>query len=207
MDVGFNRNPSKRNQRFSDITEELRGLLLPIKGYEIMPLVSLEESVMPLIPILPDIQTYVFMAKDNNSTPPVENLTLDESASICLYSIEWEPHDQCLSRVLNQTLRSKDRQKLNSWCLYLKLIFTALARLPSIANEKIYRGIKLDLTKDYPQGKTFIWWDLVHVQHLYQSFNRCNLLGKQAIEQCSLFNVIPGEISVNIRIFKVKKKC
>jgi hypothetical protein len=158
LTTGFKHKPPKQNQRFFDIAQELRGLLMPIKGYENMPLVSLEEAVAPLISILPDIHTYVFMAKDNSSTPPLEDLTLDESASICLYSIEWEPHDECLSRVLNTTLRSKDRQKLNPWCLYLKLILTALAHLPSIHDRIIYRGIKLDLSKDYPKGKTFIWW-------------------------------------------------
>ena len=156
--TGFNHKPSKQNQRFFDIVQELRGLLMPIKGYENMPLVSLEEAVSPLVFILPVIHTYVFMAKDNSPTPPPQNLTLDESASICLYSIEWEPHGQCLSYALNQALRSKDRQKLNPWCLYLKLILTALAHLPSTHDRLIYRGIKLDLSKDYPKGKTFIWW-------------------------------------------------
>lgn len=158
VDVGFKYKHPKQNQRFSDIVPELRGLLLPIKGYENMPLVSLEESVMPLVVIIPNIHTYVYMAKENSSMSSTEGLTLDESASICLYSMEWEPHDQCFSHVLNQSLRSKDRQKLNSWCLYLKLMLTALSHLPSIADEKIYRGIKLDLSADYPQGKKFIWW-------------------------------------------------
>lgn len=158
VDVGFKYNHPKQNQRFFDIIPELRGLLLPIKGYETMPLVSLEESVMPLIVIIPNIHTYVYMAKENSSTSSAEGLTLDESASICLYSMEWEPHDQCFSHVLNQSLRSKDRQKLNPWCLYLKLILTALSHLPSIADGKIYRGMKSDLSADYPQGKKFIWW-------------------------------------------------
>ena len=158
MNAGFQYDHSKQNQRFSDIVQELRGLLLPIKGYENMPLVSLEESIMPLIVLIPDIHTYVYMAKENNGGSPAEGLTLDESAAICLYSMEWEPHDQCFSRVLNQSLRSKDRQKLNSWYLYLKLILTALTHLPSISSEKIYRGIKSDLSQDYPQGKKFIWW-------------------------------------------------
>jgi hypothetical protein len=158
MDIGFSYNFSKQNQRFSDIIHELQGLLLPIKGYENMPLVSLEESVIPIAHILPDIHTYVFMAKDNSSTNSVDSLTLDESASICLYSIEWEPHDQCLCHVLNRTLRSKNRQKLHPWNSYLKLILSALSNLPSIDNETIYRGIKLDLSQNYSEGKKFIWW-------------------------------------------------
>jgi hypothetical protein len=193
MDVGFNHNYFKQNQRFSDIVRELRGLLLPIKGYENMPLVSLEESVMPLVPILPDIHTYVFMAKDNSSKPPAEGLTLDESAAICLYSIEWEPHDECLSRSLNQTLRSTDRQKLNSWYLYLKLILTALAHLPSISNQIIYRGIKLDLSKDYPQGKKIIWWGFSSCTSSLSVLQSVKFIGKTGIRTMFVIECYSGK--------------
>lgn len=181
MNVGFQYNHSKQNQRFSDIVEELRGLLLPIKGYEYLPLVSLEESVMPLVVISPNIQTYVYMAKENNSRLSIDDLTLDESAAICLYSMEWEPHDQCLSRILNQSLRSKDRQKLNSWYLYLKLLLTALTHLPSIFDAKIYRGIKLDLSNDYPQGKKFIWWGFSSCTASLSVLQSIKFIGKTGI--------------------------
>jgi Ran GTPase-activating protein (RanGAP) involved in mRNA processing and transport len=193
MDIGFNHVYIKQNQRFSDITHELRGLLMPIKGYEHMPLVSLEESVIPLVPILPDIHTYVFMAKNNCSIPPADGLTLDESASICLYSIEWRPHDQCLGHELNRTLRLKDRQQLNPWCLYLKLILTALTHLPSIHNQIIYRGIKLDLSKDYPQGKKFIWWGFSSCTSSLSVLESMQFIGKTGIRTMFIIECISGK--------------
>jgi hypothetical protein len=71
--------------------------------------------------------------------------------------MEWEPHEECLYFALNSTLRAEDRRKLKPWFLYLKLILTALARLSS-TRYFVYRGIKMNLSKEYPPGKKFIWW-------------------------------------------------
>jgi hypothetical protein len=71
--------------------------------------------------------------------------------------MSWEPRDKCLYATLNAILRSEDRDKLEPWFLYLKLFFTALERLPSI-HRTVYRGIKLDMHKDYPKGKSVVWW-------------------------------------------------
>jgi len=56
---------SQHNLRFSDIADEPLRVLLPIEGYETMPLVSLEEAVDPLLHLLPDIQRKVWVAKQN----------------------------------------------------------------------------------------------------------------------------------------------
>ncbi|CAF4668445.1 unnamed protein product, partial [Rotaria sp. Silwood2] len=121
-----------------------------------MPLVSIEKAVEPLLALLPGIQTKVWIAKQNCETS-ADGLSSDESASIYLYSMEWEPQEQCLYFVLNATLRDKNRQNLKPWFLYLRLILTALGRLPSI-RLTVYRGVKLDLVNEYPEGKTFVWW-------------------------------------------------
>lgn len=71
--------------------------------------------------------------------------------------MEWEPHDECLYFALNTTLRAEDRRKLKPWFSYLKLILTALGQLPS-SGRTVYRGVKLNLSKQYPEGKTFVWW-------------------------------------------------
>jgi hypothetical protein len=144
------------NSRFLDIDKEPQKMFLPIEGYENKPLVSLEQAVDPLLQLLPDIHHKVWIAK-HNCKSPANGLSCDESASICLYSMEWEPHDKCLYFVLNATLRDKKRENLKPWFLYLKLLLTALARLPS-QRLTVYRGIKLDLVKDYSKGKVFVWW-------------------------------------------------
>jgi hypothetical protein len=146
----------QRIVRITDVGQESLEMLLPISGYEEMPLVSLEDAVEKLVHILPRVQTYAHVAKEK-CTNPADNLTQDESASIMLYTMGWEPSNKCLYFVLNAALRSKDRGKLKPWFLYLRLLFNALFRLPSISRT-VFRGIKLDLGKQYVTGNTVVWW-------------------------------------------------
>ncbi|CAF4407367.1 unnamed protein product [Rotaria sp. Silwood2] len=129
----------------------------PIAGYEDTPIVSLENAVEPLISFLPTIQRYAAIAKGRCKTPPADSLTLDESASIMLYSMDWKPRNECLYVALNATLRSKDRKKLEPWFLYLKLFVAALQLLPS-KHQTVYRGIKADLHHQYSKGQMTVWW-------------------------------------------------
>ena len=117
--------------RFLDVIQEPVRMLLPIGGYEDMPVLPLEIAVEPLVSFLPTIENYTYIAKQQCKNPPADGLTIDESASIMLYSMSWEPIDNCLYVSLNKTLRSNDRSKLKPWFLYLKLFLTALSRLPS----------------------------------------------------------------------------
>jgi len=143
--------------RLLDIAKEPLEILTPIAGYEDMPIVPLEIAVEPLLPFLPSVQIYAYTAKQRCKDPPDDDLTIDESASIMLYSMGWEPLEECLYVVLNATLRSSDRSKLKPWLLYLKLFLTAISRLPSISGH-VYRGVKLDLSVHYPIDKTIVWW-------------------------------------------------
>jgi len=132
--------------------------LISHNDYNKIRIVTLEQAVIPLIPFLPTIQTYVSVAKKKCDHPD-DGLTSDESASIMLYSMGWQPLNECLYVVLNATLRSLNRQKLQPWYLYLKLLFTAVLRLPSISLT-VYRSSQLDLTKQYIKDEIFLWWDL-----------------------------------------------
>ncbi|CAF3730283.1 unnamed protein product [Adineta steineri] len=156
MTTGGNIDPQQYT-RVSDIVKEPQKMLMPIRGYEEMPIVSLEEAVTPLISILPEIQDYAYVAKERCESVPPDDLTQDESASIMLYSMEWEPHDKCLYFVLNAALRTEDRRKLKPWFLYLKLILTALEKLP-FTRRHVFRGVNLDLSDQYTKGKKFVWW-------------------------------------------------
>ncbi|CAF1409759.1 unnamed protein product [Rotaria sordida] len=143
--------------RITDIVHELLEFIAPISGYEEMPLVPLEIAVEPLVSILPAIQSRAYIAKQRCENP-ADGLTQDESASIMLYTMSWKPLDKCLYFVLNDTLRSSDRQqKLEPWYLFLRLFLNALNRLPSL-HKIAYRGVKLDLSKRYIKGKTIVWW-------------------------------------------------
>ncbi|CAF2923667.1 unnamed protein product [Rotaria sp. Silwood2] len=150
-------NAAQRLLRLSDIAQEPLEMLMLISGYEDVPLLPLDIAVEPLIPLLPTIQSFAHSAKERCKKPPDDGLTVDESASIMLYSMGWKPREKCLYAALNATLRSKDREKLEPWFLYLKLFLTALSRLPS-QHRTVFRGVKLDLHDKYPRGATITWW-------------------------------------------------
>ena len=143
--------------RILDIEDNPSRKLMPIQGYADMPLVSLEKAVEPLVNIVHDITEMAAWAKWKCQDTPADNLTPDQSASIILYSMQWEPQNKCLYSALNTTLRDENRNKLKPWFSYLKLFLTALSRLPS-NNRPIYRGITRDLRKDYQEGQKIIWW-------------------------------------------------
>jgi hypothetical protein len=152
----FDQHQSENNLRFTDVAAENHDMLLPIEGYEKMPLVTLEEAIVPLVSILPDIRRKAHTAQLKCKNP-ADGLTSDQSAAIMLYTMEWEPQDQCLYFALNAHLRAADRKKLKPWFLYLKLILTGLSRLPSI-QRTVYRGVKLDLSSKHHEGEQFFWW-------------------------------------------------
>ena len=143
--------------RFVDAGEEPRRLLQPIEGYRSLPLVTLEEAIEPIVKFCPDVRRRAYIAIGNCDLPK-DGLTQDESASIFLYTSEWEPHDQCLYVVLNSVLRSGNRKRLiPPWFSYIKLLLTALFKIRS-NRMTVYRGVRLDLRKEYEVGKTYTWW-------------------------------------------------
>ncbi len=152
-------NISDTNRRFADVAGEPCIMLAPISGYNKYPIVSLEEATKPLVNIVYNISTYVHVVK-TRATVPSDGLSVDESAAIALYTMEWEPYTESVYYILNTTLRAEERQNLKPWFLYLKLICTALYRLPSV-KLTVYRGINLVSDNDYKkyQGdKELVWW-------------------------------------------------
>jgi hypothetical protein len=128
----------------------------PIQGYEKAPLVSLEKAVQPLESIVPRIQNMVYTVMFNCKNPP-DNLSPDESASIMLYTLSWIPEDKSFYYILNSTLRTEDQASLKPWYLYLKLVITALSKIPS-ERRFLYRGLKKNMAEEFEQEKTFFWW-------------------------------------------------
>ena len=142
--------------RLSDLSKEHEENMRPIWGYANMPLVTLEEAVEPLISIVPQVNHMVFTAKSRCQNPP-DNFSSDESASIMLYSMAWTELENTFYNILNEKLRNRDRSQLRPWFLYLKLVITALSKIPS-KQYHLYRGVRKDFRALYPQGKEFTWW-------------------------------------------------
>ncbi|CAF3396566.1 unnamed protein product [Rotaria sp. Silwood2] len=171
--------------RFADVGVLSKQMLAPIEGYENMPLVSLEEAVKPLVDIVPKVERNVFIVKQNCKEPK-DGLTSDESASIMLYTFESMPHENSLYVILNATLRSIRRQKLIPWFLYLRLVLTALARLPS-ERRFVVRGVKEDLQVEYLKGNACVWWGFSSCTSSVEVLESENFFGKTGIR--TLFQI------------------
>ena len=112
---------------------------------------SLEEATVRLIDTIPDIEQMVFTAKINCSNPD-DGLTSDESASIMLYTMEPSSKENSFSYFLDRTMRTNDKQQLQPWLPYLKLLFHALSKLET-KHRTIYRGVMGDVSANYPVGR------------------------------------------------------
>ncbi|CAF0847257.1 unnamed protein product [Didymodactylos carnosus] len=130
----------------------------PIVGYAEERLLPLSKACAPLTNIIHDLSVYVQMALDETPEEPPDGLTIDESAAIRLYTIEWEGAHRSLYSILNYTLKTADREDLRPYFKYLKLFLTALAKLPCVPPLTIWRGVTKDLSADFPPGTLVTWW-------------------------------------------------
>jgi hypothetical protein len=144
------------NTRLLDVNLEHLNTLTPLRGYAARPLVSLTEAVKDLDSIIKDTGLYAWTALERSKTP-AHGLTPDESAAIILYTIEWDPTNHSLYYGLNNRLRVEDRSALRPWFSYLKLLLTALFKLPSV-RRTVWRGVRQDLSATYRVGDTVTWW-------------------------------------------------
>ncbi|CAF1350739.1 unnamed protein product, partial [Didymodactylos carnosus] len=147
------------NPRFlDDIGNEPKQMLAPISGYEREPLMSLKGAVKPLLNIVPELTAYMWVAMAN-SKHGSDGLTPDESAAIHLYTMEGSGQKNSLYYLLNCALREIDRRRLIPWFGYLKLLLTALFKLPSV-KATVWRGVSADLSQEYAEGSFRTWWAL-----------------------------------------------
>ena len=138
------------NSALSELQEANRS---PIYGYQHLPVLTLEEAIEKIIPLVPGVVDYVSTAKkkcNRNSTL----LTWDESAAIYLYSMPI-PFFSCL----NEALRAENRHALKPWFAFLKLFITALEKLPS-TKETVWRGVSGDVGSIFDDGDVHIWWSV-----------------------------------------------
>lgn len=180
-----NVSKQKHTHRFSDIVAEPQRMLLPIQGFETMALVSLEEAIAPLISLIPDVEQMVWICKQN-CIHPKDGLSGDESASIMLYTMEWQPYEKSFYVIFNAALRAANRDELKLWFLYLRLVVNALEKLP-ITCPVVYRGIKLDLSSEYCRGNTVVWWGFSSCTLSIDTLNNERFLGKSGIR--TLFSI------------------
>ncbi|CAF1939994.1 unnamed protein product [Rotaria magnacalcarata] len=148
----------KRNARL--LTNDSVNLvgLGPIIGYAQEPLLTLDQTCVPLVGILNDIREHVLVALQHTPAEPANGLTYDESAAIRLYTMEWIDADKSLYSILNRTLRTADRDSLKPWYKYLKLFLTALSKIPCEPQQVIWRGVRSNISDEFPTDALVTWW-------------------------------------------------
>jgi hypothetical protein len=179
-------------------------MLAPIIGYEKKPLVSLKQAIQPLLLLVPNVENMVWTVEQNCQNPHA-HLSSDESALIRLYTLKWFPRQSSFYFILNEALRSQNRNELLPWFLYLRLFIFALSKLPLASHPIIYRGIKMELTEEFPKGKTFIWWAFSSSTSSIEVLER--FLVKRDIEQYLILNLSLPKIFLNIHFINMKPKC
>jgi hypothetical protein len=130
----------------------------PIVGYADEPLLPLVKACAPLTNIIHNLATYVHLSLNETPEQPSDGLTIDESAAIRLYTMEWEGSHRSLYSMLNHTLKKGTREELRPYFKYLKLFLTALVKLPCVEPLTVWRGVTKDMSAEFPPGTLVTWW-------------------------------------------------
>jgi uracil DNA glycosylase len=138
-------------ERLESVKDE--GLILPvITGVFATPIMDFREAVAPVSKLLSGLDWHVEQSHRFGLTRTAAGLSRDEVAALYLYTCE-----SAFYRQINATLRHPDRSRIVPYLPYLRLLFSAVSRLPA-RTEPLWRGVRLDLRSQYPMGQTVTWW-------------------------------------------------
>jgi hypothetical protein len=148
----------EENLTTTNVFNEIKTDLGPIIGYADVPLLPLVKACAPLIGIIHDLSTYVERALHETPEEPCDGLTIDESASIRLYTIEWQRPHRSLYWMLNYSLKTANCKDLRPYFKYMKLFLTALVKLPCVPPQTVWRGVTKNLSAEFLSGTPVTWW-------------------------------------------------
>ncbi|CAM4815094.1 unnamed protein product [Rotaria magnacalcarata] len=173
--------------RFGDIDASFKRLT-PVYGFRSAKYAPIDNALEPIVSQIDALPHYIKTAKKYCHFPSEHGLTRDESAAIYIYTMEWG--DTALYRVLNQALRSENRQALKIWFPYLRLFDEALHKLPTV-KEVLWRGISLDIGKTFVRNQIVTWWS---VNSCSSSVNVIkNFIGKEKNSTLFLIEAVNGK--------------
>jgi hypothetical protein len=154
VEVTTDEQNSTTTKIITDIIEDLG----PVIGYAEELLLPLVKACAPLTDILHDLSRYVEMALIETPEMPPDGLSIDESAAIRLYTIEWDRPHRSLYSELNRTLKKDSREHLRPYFKYMKLFLTALVKLPCAPSSTVWRGVTKNVSVEFPPGTPVTWW-------------------------------------------------
>jgi len=189
---------SPRRSRFFNLMHETGDKLSLIQGYQQLVQPSLEEAIIHIqqhkaFKIDAEIQNKVSLARNERSKEEdINNLTVDESAAIQLYTMESKTEQESLFYVLNSTLRLADRSKLKPILPYLRLLIGALEKLPSFSG-LVYRGVNGNISSNFIKDKKLTWWGFSSCTRSLEVLNSEEFLGKSGQRTLFYIECISGK--------------
>ena len=142
--------------RFADIDWSFKRLP-PVYGFYSEEFVSIEKALEPIEAQINGLSRYIKIAVKHCHFPNEHGLSKDQAAAIYIYTMDW--NSTSLYRILNQALRSEDREDLKIWFPYLKLFDSAFDLLPTHTGA-LWRGVSLNIGKQFTKNQIFTWWSI-----------------------------------------------
>ncbi|MEV7278788.1 ADP-ribosyltransferase domain-containing protein [Streptomyces sp. NPDC093111] len=142
-------------ERLTSVQDEGH-VLPPVTGVFDTPLMPFEDAVAPVTGVLSGLARHIDRSRDFGKRRADEQtgagLSADTIAALYLYTCE-----SGFYRNINAVLRSPDRSRVLPYLPYLRLLFSAVSELPA-HDRPLWRGVGLDLRRQYPVGETVTWW-------------------------------------------------
>ncbi len=107
-----------------------------------------------------------------NTSTVGEVLNIDEIASIHLYTQESPFY-----AIFNARMRDKNRHRVKPFLPFLKIILTALYKLPVVSGVTLYRGIKGDMRNTFTTHPAQMWWGINSTTRKVEVLDNAHFLG------------------------------
>ena len=115
-------------------------------------LVSLTDSLRPVSKDMGNLSEAIRIAKILSKKNG--GLHEDQAAAIYLYTMQLSP--KSVYSTMNCHLRTNDLTTAKVWFPYMKLLYTAVSKLPSFSGS-VWRGVRRDLAKHYRKNAVIHW--------------------------------------------------
>lgn len=182
-------------QRFTEVEDIPHGAPLPeLNDQPLVPLPKAVASIKHLVPYIEDRCQFALEAVDLIER---SDLTRDEAAAVHLYTQGWDDSTQSLYAKLNDMLREREQtrtQKLSPWLPFMKLLNTALGKLPISEAVYVWRGVPKDVTGAYPQGRVFRWWSYTSAT----TAANCSEVFCEHRQERTLFTITPNKRGIDV---------
>ena len=187
--------------RVLDVEDERNAHYNPIYGLMGTALVTLAIAAEMAAPAVgADLAGSVFLAmmfarRKLQSGEDPHGLSAEEIGAIHMYT-----QDTPFYGALNGALRDKDRERLKPFFAYLKLLLTALHKLPR-QRGTVYRGVKLAIAQlgIYAQGEELLWWGFSSTTTGLPVLENPQFLGQDGDRTMFHIHLAPDSAAVDIR--------